>query len=106
MEEIKVGEYVRTHKGKIYKVTNVYVLKITCGHTSLRYTDISKHSFNIIDLIEVGDFVNGKYVFDNFEKEGKRYLKVDCMFGYYSEEEIGEIVTKEQFNSIKYIVKE
>lgn len=58
MEEMKVGEYVRTYKGKIYKVTNVYVLKVTCGHTSLRYNAIKKHSPNIIDLIEVGDIIH------------------------------------------------
>ena len=63
MEEmIKPNDYVRTHKGKIYKVTNVYILKITCGHTSLRYNDIKSHSQNIIDLIEVGDYVNREYV--------------------------------------------
>ena len=61
MEEIiKPNDYVRTHNGRIYKVTNVYILKITCGHTVLRYIDIKSHSSNIIDLIEVGDYVNGE----------------------------------------------
>lgn len=46
MEEIKVGEYVRTREGKIYK-TNI---------TMINDTGI-KHSPNIIDLIEEGDYV-------------------------------------------------
>ncbi len=52
-DKIEVGEYVRTYKGKIYKVTNVYTTKITCGHTSLRYIDIKSHSKNLLDLVEV-----------------------------------------------------
>ncbi|MBQ8298419.1 MAG: hypothetical protein IJX99_01125 [Clostridia bacterium] len=113
MEKIKVGDYIRTHKGKIYKVTNVYVLKVTCGHTSLRYTDISKHSFNIIDLIEEGDYVNGykiiidegmllpdcKHAFTVFERDGTSFMKI------WGEKDIKSIVTKEQFESMKYEVR-
>ena len=107
MEEmIKPNDYVRTHKGKIYKVTNVYILKITCGHTSLRYNDIKSHSQNIIDLIEVGDYVNGHLVVDKRKEEVQEievesdYLIHHCL----KEEDIKSIVTHGSFNSIKYEV--
>ena len=62
---------------------------------------IIKTSYNIIDLIEVGDYVNGYKVIHRtksllgFEdgQDGDWYL---------SNENIKSIVTKEQFESIKY----
>ena len=62
---------------------------------------IKSHSPNIIDLIEEGDYVNGSIV----ERAGE-------MLGFYSGgfflglKRIGiySIVTKEQFDSMKYIV--
>lgn len=114
MEEIKVNDYIRTVDG-IKKVIAIntgtrvtiygkYVLdKDYKGiRPAIAEKNILKHSSNIIDLIEVGDYVNGKYVFDVFEKDGKKYLKVDCMYGYYSEDEIGEVVTHEQFKNMVY----
>lgn len=41
--------------------------------------DIAKHSTNVIDLLKRGDYVNGKFVWDVFEKDGKKVVKVDCM---------------------------
>ena len=51
MDEIKVGEYVRTKKGKIFKYGK--------GRAYLgKDNEIVNHSFNIKDLIEEGDIVN------------------------------------------------
>ena len=66
-------------------------------------------SFNIIDLIEVGDYVNGyKVLFiDAFFGEGKNVKCINneeervCFY----EEDIKDIVTKEQFNSCKYVIE-
>ena len=113
MEEIKVGEYVRTKQGKIRQVQTIHsgeritaVTKETLINGKIKIPDIVKHSFNIIDLIEVGDYVNGAKV-----------IKIDC--GYYvitdeksayalnksyTDYQIKSIVTKEQFESIKYEV--
>ena len=60
-------------------------------------------SYDVIDLIEVGDYVNGYkviYVYPNL-------IKVDStdIWEIHSRD-IKSIVTKEQFNVIKYIVKE
>ena len=70
---IEVNEYVRTNKGNIGKVVeirlgfnkdtqlyqNVYMLDNGLW-TILEY--IVKHSKQLIDLIEVGDYVNGREV--------------------------------------------
>lgn len=67
--EIEVNEYVRTRAGHIYKITNIdengliYWNKIQCGWSERQLEDIIvKHSKQIIDLVEVGDYVNGREV--------------------------------------------
>ena len=69
-----------------------------------------KASYNIIDLIEVGDYVNGEKVgyIDDCDGAMKEYyydyedVEKDC--GHYFEE-IKSIVTKEQMESMKYEVE-
>jgi hypothetical protein len=64
--------------------------------------DISKASFNPIELIEAGDYVNGLLVMSNdynFDKPIKIFNNL--RFGL---EDIKSIVTKEQFNAMKYEV--
>lgn len=69
-------------------------------------------SFNIIDLIEVGDYVNDAFVLD-FEtlQTGEKAVIVDGLITYgwgqgvIPASEIKEVVTKEQFNSMKYVVE-
>lgn len=64
---IEVGEYVRTNYGRICKViNNDYFMPryLECENEMLiDRTNIVKHSKNIIDLIEVGDYVNGQKVY-------------------------------------------
>lgn len=65
-------------------------------------------SDNIIDLIKVGDYVNG-YRVDLIDKiDGRKYLDlhyIECEWRYTFNEDIKSIVTKEQFNSVKYEVE-
>ena len=65
--EIEVGEYVRTNYGRICKViNNDYFMPryLECENEMLiDRTNIVKHSKNIIDLIEVGDYINGQKVY-------------------------------------------
>ena len=49
MEDIKENEYVRTYLGEIGRVR---VVIDDCGQIVL-IADITKHSFNLIDLLEV-----------------------------------------------------
>ena len=72
--------------------------------------DIIKASFKIIDLIEAGDYVNGERVTSCEpvdEKDEERYLGFgDYDYYIHDSKDIKSIVTKEQFNSMKYEVGE
>ena len=64
---------------------------------------IVKTSYNIIDILEVGDYVNGYYVEDVL----KTFVNVAVGSNYFQsptiyEKDIKSIVTKEQFESISY----
>ena len=77
--------------------------------------EIIKSSPNIIDLIEVGDYINGHKVFDDMRVDTDDYgndfieigIEIDNMLNHYiREEDIKSIVTKEQFESMEYKIKE
>ena len=127
IEEIKEGMYVKYTRGlingyvppRIAKITDCSdkdLIKIDNGQVILR-NDILKASKNIIDLIEVGDYVNGYKVIDvGIEEEGYRYVDVDfdriCDELHWGEHstlqntEIKTILTKEQFENMSYMVGE
>ena len=70
-------------------------------------------SYKLIDLIDKGDYVNGYKVLwvynTEMAKSGPLYVAIDNHDDGESrimEEDIKDIVTKEQFNSMKYVVKE
>ena len=71
---------------------------------------IIKASFNIIDLIEVGDYVNGARTNGEVvDLNGRRYLTLERQLGVYSYlpiDDIKSIVTKEQFSQMEYKVGE
>lgn len=122
--KLKEGMYVRTKNlgGSIEKIIEIipkektpdlktrYITDVSREH-GLKITDdyiIGEPSYNPIDLIEVGDYVNGIPVF--IDEEG--YLCQTCVNAddeiYYETlkaKNIKSIVTKEQFNSVKYEVK-
>lgn len=101
MEEIKVGEYVRNKKGEFFRYSKENSA-INDFMNMRGNRDITKHSPNIIDLIEVGDYVNGCNVVDV-----KEYgVVVSGGFGEIYLSQIDNIVTHEQFNSIKYVIGE
>ena len=122
--KLEVGIYVRTEEGKIFKTdgdliylsndkTILYRLITRVPHDSVSYK-VVKASFNIIDLIKVGDIleINGeKYevIYDeSYEKLGIlipsrkelsiRHSALEYVFKKY---EVA-IVTKEQFEQISY----
>ena len=129
--EIEVGEYGRTNKGKIFIFAWLensdgkrYTNKVLLGNGKIfenkfYYFDdgeeIVKHSKNIIDLVEVGDYVNGHRVTESKYKQYDKYyfIDIDCNdisfgwgIGVIPVDEIKSIVTHEQFESIEYKVKE
>ena len=107
MEEIKVGEYVKTDKGYIVKIDkekkNLQMLKFL----NVEYGNILKHSKNIIDLIEEGDYVNG-YKVKGIDKDGDVFIEIpfENNSGYRLTDKIKSIVTKKQFAQMDYKVKD
>ena len=105
--ELKEGMYVRTEMfGRIGKYLRndeecpfsyiVIVDDKNCEYTIPRET-IKVASNNIIDLIEVGDYVNG------YEVTSKdQFLGIGNHDWYIADYEIKSIVTKEQFSSMAY----
>ena len=110
--ELKEGMYVRTKDGLIDKViidykgccnsTTCNCKHVSCEHNYYDEEDIVKTSDNPIDLIEEGDYVNGyrvTYVYPNL-------IKVDSTdIWEIHPHDIKSIITKEQFNSVKYEVE-
>ncbi len=117
--KLEVGDYVRTKKGiakilgRVNEPDNYYFKMLITDkyleiHDDTEYIhdlDIIKSSKNIIDLIEEGDYVNGLPVVHNAKNNGSNIVIV-VNGNAYNEEDIKSVVTKEQFNSMKYEVGE
>ena len=113
--EIEKGMYIRFN-GFISKIGHINTSKK--GNTYVQFKqpngllahtrieNIDRASFNIIDLIKVGDYVNGYKV--TYIDKDNQIIRVDG-FGWGTniirKYNIKSIVTKEQFNLIKYEVK-
>ena len=118
--KLEVGMYVRTKDGKIAKfikydeedkeelITDYY------EYSTIWIKDVIEASHNIIDLIEVGDYVNGSKVVDIsiIGKDKEKWVWVeqtedtDNKYGDdyvgYNNEQIKSIVTKEEFKAMEY----
>ena len=95
--KLEVGMYVRTINGKIWVIASQQAIS---GHRK----DIINASYNIMDLIEVGDYVNGLLVTricEDYETKEK-YINLYGCISEWEEEDIKSIVTKEQFESMEY----
>lgn len=129
MEKINIGMYVRTDNGiigKIYeKIGDMFTYKDSNRDYityDLLHTEITKASHNMIDLIEVGDYLNGfkvskieRYDTNTIIKIGNSTFNVlegekiytpsyDNNNGYGKIEKLKSIVTKEQFEQMAYKV--
>ena len=102
MKEIKVGEYVRTRSGKIdiFKEKDENYLFARCEKNTYWIPDIAKHSKNIIDLIEIGDYVNGEQI-DFITNKGDLLIRDNVNF-FDKYKGIKTILTKEQFEQNLY----
>lgn len=105
---MKVGDYVRTKKGTFDRFITSHTQDDLTWYTFEDRGNITnpenyiiKSSPNIIDLIEVGDYING---FPVLHKENNELV---CgLLLRYKEENIQNVVTKEQFESMEYKVGE
>lgn len=127
MSEIKVGEYVRIARNQgINKIIEINedgffilddVIADEWGDETDRISpqnmdnEILNHSFEPIDLIEEGDYVNGHRVKAVYLDGVTKYIKLDNSYEdrkgvrTYSED-IKSILTKQQFSNIEYKVVE
>ena len=121
-DKIEIGEYGRTNKGKIFIfawLENLdgkrYINKVLLGNGKIfenkfYYFDdgeeIVKHSRQLIDLIECGDFVNGMEILHI--EDNKLYVEWNNEFeeftGFLENKDIKTILTKEQFEANCYKV--
>lgn len=123
--KLEVGQFVRTKDGIIDKVIidynghcanpNCEYKHISCAKNYYDEDKIVKASYNIIDILEVGDYVNCMEV---TRISGTRYDKNDlhCYCEHNGNENwqqvmipvknIKSIVTKEQFEEMSYKIKE
>ena len=110
--KLEVGMYVRDTHGVIEKIRSVVIQEsnpifpYTINCTARFGSSIEKASFNLIDLIEVGDFVNQQEIL-GFHIMGDNVI---ALIGVYKQkivpEYIKEILTKEQYEANVYRVKE
>jgi len=116
---MKVGDYVRTRDGFDRLVDkrkddnhDYYWYRFENGKTMTNPENgfVIKSSPNIIDLIEVGDYVNGSKVID-IAQAPKRAIYIEDInqiYGLtpYTNDNIISIVTKEQFENCMYKIGE
>ena len=116
---MKVGEYVRINNdfrlialgiGKVVGINqdSIYVKMNFELPFSFKKENIVKHSKQLIDLIEVGDIVNGKEVLDIYEPRDfwePIEIRVDSRYeNFILAEDIKIILTKEQMEANCYKV--
>ena len=109
--ELKEGMYVRTNDGYINKIKKVNQFNVLIDgrdlfgeELNIPNNEITKASHNIIDLIEVGDYVNGVEVIsvdDEWITMGDTQVPI---LKSIANGLIKSIVTKEQFEQVEYIV--
>ncbi len=116
---IKVGEYIRTNKGNIGKIIEI---RLGFNKDTQLYQDIYildnglwtvldyivKHSKQLTDLIEIGDYVNGMQVLDVYKPRDlwePVEIRVDSRYtNFILAEEIKTILTKESYMANCYKV--
>lgn len=121
--DLKVGMYVRfkdkrgiEYIRKITSVNNTYPDKLYAGiyidknannSNGVSLKNIIKTSFNIIDLIQKKDYANGLPVTKISEdiETGEKYLNLYGCISEWGEEDIINVVTKEEFDTRRYYVR-
>lgn len=126
--KLEVGKFIRTPYG-IRKIVNI-TKDDGYGKPKVRVIELDRHlntpykfdyifytdenvikkcktSYNIIDIIEAGDYVNGRKVVDIFYDANDNIMEV-CVLGSieYDNNEIKSVITHEQMERMAYKVGE
>lgn len=123
--KLEVGKWCRTKKGTIFKIIggNVDMWEIDIDYSYLSKCEnedynsyaynknnslfeylVVKTSYNIIDILEEGDYVNGCMIIKNTLKDGGNIVIVqggNC----YTNEDIKSVITHEQKEKMTYKVE-
>ena len=109
----KITSVNTEYPGKLY--AGIYIDKTANNCNGVSSKNIINASHRLIDLIDKGDYVNGykvlevteQYIKLNNPKSNYDCIEFERIFkNKYSNINIFDVVTKEQFNSMKYEVKE
>lgn len=135
-EPIKVGDYVRIKhmysQTKIAKITKIlekdpcyhdmqmYQIDVVHQHSNGHFPaykiyeeDIIDYSSEIIELVQVGDYVNGYRVIDVVEDLKTKEIHLEMPMDYTNKElgdctiynkDIKSILTKENFDAMNYVI--
>lgn len=127
--KLEVGQFVRTKKGTIFKIVggNVDMWEIDIDYSYLSKCEnedydsyaynknnslfeelVVKASYNIIDILEIGDYVNGLPVAKTSEYIGtyEKYIELYGSCSDWENEDIKSVITHEQMEQMKYKIKE
>lgn len=113
VDNLKIGTLVRTSNNGIKRIDTIFENKTVNKYgyeigsewdgklySIIKITDIVKHSVDLIDLLEVGDFVNKCRVCE----VTKNYVYCNDYSIEFRENEIKSIVTKEQFMQSEFCI--
>lgn len=107
--ELKENMYCRSRGGAIGKIVSLEDFNEREYKLNGFYIDknaIVKASYNIIDLIEVGDYVNGLPVqkINKYLSTNEKYLDLLGSCSDWENEDIKSVITHEQMKQMKYKV--
>ena len=113
--KLEVGMYVRTNDGYINKIKKVnqfnvlvYGRDLFGEELNIPNNEITKASYNIIDILEVGDYVNGCYIQEiKSLKDNVMICMLDSDYEFVStiaNKDIKSVVTHEQMEQMAYKV--
>lgn len=123
--KLEVGQFVRLKSGYICKIININDFR----EPNMKYgveanylkdvmfigdDDVVKASYNIIDILEVGDYVNGQKIVDigcltNGPRKGTKvidYYITPNAVSYLENEDIKSVITHEQIEQMAYKVED
>lgn len=119
LRDLKIGNYVRTKYeirkivdimvypsgAMFYRINKEFVSEEPKYYDTIIEKDIIKASDKLIDLIEVGDYVNGLIVNDIVtDIDGTKIFNLFKQLSYFENDDIKSIVTKESFEQMSYKV--
>lgn len=111
--KLEPNMYIRTNDGYINKIKNVnqfnvlvYGRDLFGEELNIPNNEIVKASYNIIDILEIGDYVNGHEV--KFKQSGVKRIDIgeDENYVWLNEKDIKSVITHEQMEQISYKVGE